>query len=62
MRAWEIGLGDPLIARYACFNAGELLLGLRGTASLLPVLAWVGGLSWVGRRLARAEELAGAST
>jgi hypothetical protein len=61
MRDWAIGLEDPLIARYACFNVGELLLGLRGSVSLLPVLAWAGGLSWMGLRLANARDRARAS-
>lgn len=48
MRAWPISLNDPLIERYAVFNLGEQLLGLRGVASLLPALVGGSGLgAWM---------------
>lgn len=56
MRDWGISLTDPVIARWATFNLGERLLGLRGTLSLLPAMVGFGALAIAMRRLAREED------
>lgn len=45
LREWGIPVTSALYERWASFNLGERLLGLRGTLSLLPVLAVAGGLA-----------------
>ncbi|KPJ78128.1 MAG: hypothetical protein AMS19_12185 [Gemmatimonas sp. SG8_23] len=50
MRDWPIGLQDGRIADWAVFNLGERLLGLRGSVSLVPVLAWIGVFTSLGLR------------
>lgn len=52
LRDWDITLLHPLIERLAVFNLGERLLGLRGVASLLPVLVLGGGLGAAASRVA----------
>ena len=47
---------DPVIARFASFNLGELLLGLRGTLSLLPALLFAAGGATLAHVLARRED------
>jgi hypothetical protein len=50
MRDWAITLADPTLERWASFNLGERVLGLRGVASLLPALAWCAALgTWMSR-------------
>lgn len=56
MRDWAISLRHPLIERYASFNLGERLLGLRGTASLVPVILVCAGLGGAALRAARRLE------
>ena len=59
MRDWSVSLTDPAIERYASFNLGELLLGLGGIASLLPVLAGSVGLAvWLLRTAEEEDRLA----
>jgi len=53
MRDWPIALTDPVLARYASFNLGERLFGLRGTASLLPFFAFAATLGAWAHRLSR---------
>ena len=52
LRDWDITLLHPVIERLAVFNLGERLSGLRGMASLLPVLVLGGGLGVAGSRVA----------
>ncbi|TFH64251.1 MAG: hypothetical protein E4G90_08470, partial [Gemmatimonadales bacterium] len=56
MRDWGIGLTDPIVARWATFNVGERLFGLRGTLSLLPVVLGCALLATAMRRSARADD------
>lgn len=46
LRDWGIAVTSPLYERWASFNLGERLLGLRGTWSLVPVLVLGGVLGW----------------
>jgi hypothetical protein len=56
MRDWTIPLTDPVLGRYAVFNLGERLLGLRGVASLLPAVAGAAGLGVWMSRIARRDQ------
>jgi hypothetical protein len=57
MRDWALTLTDPVIKRYAVFNLGERLLGLRGVLSVVPALLAGGGLAvWMARLSQAAEE------
>lgn len=61
LREWGIPVRSALYERWASFNLGERLLGLRGTVSLLPVVAGAIGLAWGAARVAEgAEGAAGA--
>jgi hypothetical protein len=60
MRDWPITPQDPLIGRWAVFNLGERLLGLRGSWSLLPALLGAGGLGVWMRRVLVSEHPEGA--
>jgi len=57
MRDWSIELSDPAFRRWAVFNLGERVFGLRGTWSLLPalVLATVQG-GWMIRVAGKVEK------
>lgn len=55
LRDWGIEVTSPLYARWASFNLGELLLGLRGTVSLMPVVLAGAVLGWGAVRVARPE-------
>lgn len=61
LRDWDITLLHPLIERLAVFNLGERLLGLRGAASLLPVMALGGALGAASVRVARRLDEEGAA-
>jgi hypothetical protein len=56
MRDWPTTLADPVVQRWASFNLGERLLGLRGTLSLLPaLLGSLGVVVWAGRLAGRQD-------
>lgn len=53
MREWGIPVNDPLMARWAVFNLGERLFGLRGLWSLAPLVAMGCGAGWWLRSFSR---------
>lgn len=53
LRDGSISLTDPVIARWGAFNLGERLFGLRGIWSLLPIVAFAGGVTAWAVQLAR---------
>lgn len=52
LRDWGIAVTSPVYERWASFNLGERLLGLRGTWSLLPVLFGGAGIAWTAVKVA----------
>jgi hypothetical protein len=55
MRDWAIAATDPVFTRWASFNLGERLLGLRGALSLLPALVGSGIVAWWSSRIVRTQ-------
>ena len=53
LREWDISILHPIMERLASFNLGELLLGLRGTLSLVPGVFLAGGFGVGAYRAAR---------
>jgi len=56
MRAWAIAATDPDFQRWATFNLGERLMGLRGSLSLLPALLGALTVAWWTSRIVRTQD------